>query len=63
MLDKFQHEMTFLKVIAKKMDAPKMLLLKIFWSALFCHDFHKCHFVLKFVKHTKRLSKFITKKF
>ena len=40
-----------------------LLVLKTFWSAIFvllffCHDFHECHFVLKFSKHTKHLSKF-----
>lgn len=29
-----------------------------FYFLLFCHDFHECHFVLKFVKHRKLLRKF-----
>ena len=32
----------------KKIDTPKMLFLKAFWSAFFFHDFHEWYFGMKF---------------
>ena len=49
--------------VVKTNDAPKMLVLKAFWSVdSFFHGVHECPFMLKFVKRIKHLSKFTTKR-
>ncbi|XBI56764.1 hypothetical protein VPH35_038295 [Triticum aestivum] len=63
-LAKIYQERAFLEVSGKKnkIDIPKLLFLKLFWSIdFFCHDFHECHFVMKICKHRNILSK-VTRK-
>ena len=55
MLAIVQHKMTILETVAKKSMLQKCYFYKHFEVLIlfFCHDFHECHFVLKFCKHAK----------
>lgn len=61
MLAKFQTEITFVEVVAKKTKSVLQNAFEstIFRVSIFFHDFHKCDFMTKFCKLLKHYLKFV----